>query len=194
MENIVIRGLCKRFGEKVVLRDFDAVFPAGECTCIMGQSGCGKTTLLRILMGLLRADSGTVTGVPERKSAVFQEDRLCQGFSAMANLRLVLPKTVPDARLAAHLTELGLGDSLRRPVRELSGGMKRRVAIARAMLAESGAVFLDEPLKGLDEATKGEAIAYIRRYAGGRTLLLVTHDREEAAALGGALITMEEVR
>jgi NitT/TauT family transport system ATP-binding protein len=192
MEDIVIRGLCKRFGEKVVLRDFSAVLPAGACTCIMGQSGCGKTTLLNILMGFLKADSGEITGVPEKKSAIFQEDRLCEGFSAMANLRLVLPKSIPDARLEAHLVELGLADSMRRPVRELSGGMKRRVAIARAMLAESEIVFMDEPLKGLDEKTKAEVIGYMQRHGAGRTILLVTHDREETAAMGGALITMTE--
>lgn len=194
MRDIVVQDLCKRFGEKIVLRDFSAVIRAGQCTCIMGQSGCGKTTLLHILMGLLPADSGEITGVPEKKSAVFQEDRLCEDFPAVANLRLVLPKAVPDSLLAEHLTELGLSGSLHCPVRELSGGMKRRVAIARAMLADSEIVFMDEPLKGLDEATKAEVIQYIQRYAAGRTLLLVTHDREETAALGGALIKMTEVR
>ena len=76
MSDIVLRGITKRFGDKVVLEDLNARFLKGQTSCIMGPSGCGKTTLLQLLMGFLTPDEGTITGVPKKKSAVFQEDRL----------------------------------------------------------------------------------------------------------------------
>lgn len=189
--DIVVKNLSKSFGDRPVLSEFDAVMPEGACTCIMGPSGCGKTTLLYILMGLLKADSGEITGVHARKSAVFQEDRLCEEFSAMANVRLVLNRGISDSVIEEHLRELGLGSSLRGPVRELSGGMKRRVAIARAVLAPGAVIFMDEALKGLDAETKSGVIEYIKRHTAGKTMLMVTHDPDEAAVFGGPVIKMK---
>ena len=192
MTDIVITGLCKRFGDKAVLRDLSAVLPGGETTCIMGPSGCGKTTLLRILMGLLAPDSGSVTGLPRTIAAVFQEDRLCEDLTAAANVRLVTGRAVPPAEIEAHLRALGLGDSLGLPVREYSGGMKRRAALARAVLAESELLVLDEPFKGLDEAARAAAEAYLLAHSQGKTRLIVTHDRAEAARLGGGVLRLGE--
>ena len=89
MTDIVITGLCKRYGELVVLDDFSAIFPAGRITCLMGRSGRGKTTLLRILLGLERADGGVIEGLPRRFSAVFQEDRLCPALTAHSDTHRV---------------------------------------------------------------------------------------------------------
>lgn len=86
---IRMEGVWKSFGDKTVLRDVSMAFPQGSVTCLMGPSGCGKTTLLRIVMGLVKPDRGRVSGVPEGISVLFQEDRLCQGFSPVANVRLV---------------------------------------------------------------------------------------------------------
>ncbi len=188
--DIVVSRLYKSFGDKPVLRDFSAVFPGGALTCLMGPSGCGKTTLLRILMGLEKADAGSVTGLPRRLSAVFQEDRLCEGFSAVSNIRPVTGRSIPAAVIESHLLALGLGGSLSLPVREFSGGMKRRVALARAVLARWELLFLDEPFKGLDEDTRRAAAAYLREHTAGRTVIMVTHDPAEVELTGGRLLRM----
>ncbi len=183
-------GLCKAYGEKRVLTGFNAVFASGSVTGIVGPSGCGKTTLLSLLMGLERPDAGSVAGVPHAKSAVFQEDRLLEAFNAVANVRFVLGRRASDAEIRSHLERIGLAGSLTQPVSELSGGMRRRVALVRAMLAPSDIVFLDEAFKGLDAGTREQALAYVAECRRDRTLVMVTHSPEEAAALGGGLIRM----
>ena len=184
MQDIVIRGLSKAFDGKQVLRDFSAVLPAGQVTGLMAPSGAGKTTLLRILMGLEMSDRGTITGLQGlRLSAVFQEDRLCENLNLVSNLRLVTP-TLSQSAAEKALTAVGLTDCLHQPVRELSGGMRRRVAILRALLAEYDLLFLDEPFKGLDRETKEVVMADTRRRCDGRTVLFVTHDPTELEAMG----------
>lgn len=184
MQDIVIRGLSKAFEGKQVLRDFSAVLPAGQVTGLMAPSGAGKTTLLRILMGLEMPDRGTITGLQGlRLSAVFQEDRLCENLNLVSNLRLVTP-TLSQSAAEKALTAVGLTDCLHQPVRELSGGMRRRVAILRALLAEYDLLFLDEPFKGLDRETKEVVMADTRRRCDGRTVLFVTHDPTELEAMG----------
>lgn len=190
MSDIRMEHIDKRFGPKTVLRDFSARFPLGQVTCIMGSSGCGKTTLLRILLGLEQPDAGSILGRPERMGAVFQEDRLLEGFSPLANIRLVTGRRVPRETIQAHLTELGLGDCARDPVATLSGGMQRRVAIARAVLYDPALLALDEAFKGLDADTRLQAMEYVRRHCQGRTLVIVTHDPQEAAFWGVAPIHM----
>lgn len=193
MKDIEIRRLDKSFGEKTVLRKFSAVLPGGKITCLMGPSGCGKTTLASILLGLTEPDGGEISGLPEKRSAVFQEDRLCEDFSALSNVRLVTGKAVPEQKIRDCLRELGLGDSLKKPVREMSGGMKRRVAIARALLAEGELLLLDEPFKGLDEATKADVVGLLQKSVAQKTVLLITHDPAEAELLGAQIIKMEAV-
>jgi NitT/TauT family transport system ATP-binding protein len=188
--DIKIRNLYKSYGDKRVLADFSATLREKRTACLMGPSGCGKTTLLGILMGLIKYDAGLVEGVPPRKSAVFQEDRLCEDFTAAENIRLVTGKRVTDAAIVEQLALLGLGESLSAPVREYSGGMKRRVAIARAMLAGGDIYFLDEPFKGLDAENRRKAAEYIKSHTAGKTLVAVTHDEAEAALLGGEIIKM----
>ena len=128
-----VAHLYKRFGDKAVLEDVSLTVPDGAVVCLMAPSGRGKTTLLRCIAGLEMLDSGTVTGVPERLGFVFQEDRLCDGFSAVDNIRLVTGKALGEGEIRRHLEELGLAGSLDQPVRELSGGMRRRVVIYRAV-------------------------------------------------------------
>lgn len=190
MNDIVLTGISKSFPGKTVLADFSLVFPCGKITCIKGASGCGKTTLLRILAGLEKADSGTIEGIPEHISFVFQEDRLCEDFSAMSNILLVTGKTVSKDRIREHLKELGLDGNEDKPVKTFSGGMKRRVAIARAVCYSSSLIILDEPFKGLDVKLREETMNYIKRHAEGRTIICVTHDPAEAAFMGGELIDM----
>ncbi len=189
--NITVQNLSKSFGEKSVIDGFSAVFHAGGTTCIMGPSGCGKTTLLFMLMGLIAPDTGTIEGVPERRSAVFQEDRLCEAFNAPANVRLACPTDVSREDIVRHLSDIGLRGSLNIPVRKLSGGMRRRVAIVRAVLAGGDVIFLDEPFKGLDAELKKDVIRYVKEKTAGKTVIVVTHDEDEAQEMGGDLIQME---
>ena len=169
---IEVQHLCKAFGGKPVLCDFSASIPAGAVTAVMAPSGGGKTTLLRILMGL---------------SAVFQEDRLCDNLSAAANIRLVNP-TLSPAQVEEALAAVGLENCAGQPVSEFSGGMRRRTAILRALLAPWDILFLDEPFKGLDPGTKERVMADTRRRCTGRTVLLVTHDLGETQALGAVQV------
>lgn len=182
-----VKNITKRFGDKLVLDGFSADFPDGKASFVVGQSGCGKSTLLNIIMGLLPADSGEIDPrFSDRVSAVFQEDRLCKKLSAAANVRLVCPAA--DEEIIASLSEVGLAreDALR-PVSELSGGMKRRAAIVRAVMAESRTVIMDEPFKGLDPSSKSRTIEYVLKNLRGRTLIAVTHDISEADAMNGKI-------
>ena len=182
--DILVKNIEKSFGQQTVLKDFSYTCPAGKTTCIMGESGCGKTTLLRIMMGLEKPDEGSVSGIQKgRVAVVFQEDRLCENLSAAANLRLVR-KHLPQEEIEEAFRRVRLEDAWKKPVRELSGGMKRRVAILRALLAEADCIIMDEPLKGLDEETKEQTIRYIRSRTDGRTLIMVTHEEKEAEMLG----------
>ena len=189
VSDIVVSNLSKSYDGKPVLRDFNAVFRAGRITTIMGESGCGKTTLLNILLGLISPDSGSVTGLPKRVSAVFQEDRLCDDFTALSNVLMVTGNS-GRARGQRLLAELGLGDELRTRARELSGGMRRRVAIARALVYDAELLILDEGFKGLDGATRAVVIDAIKHHCAGKTVISVTHAPEEAELLGGEVLRM----
>ena len=181
--------LYKRFGGKPVLEDVSLTAPQGAVLCLMAPSGWGKTTLLRCIAGLETPDSGTVRDVPERIGYVFQEDRLCGHMSAVENVRLVTGRRMDTDAIEAHLTELGLGGQLHQPAEELSGGQRRRVAIARAVCFGGGLLLLDEPFKGLDGETRRQAAAYILRHRDGAAVC-VTHDREDAAALGAEIVAL----
>lgn len=190
---VLVKGLYKSYGEKAVLENFSASFKEGAVTCIMGKSGRGKTTLLRLLLGLERADSGEII-LPKhcKKSAVFQEDRLCENLSVGANIRLTAPKTVSGAEIAEGLLKLGLPDCIHQPAKELSGGMCRRAALLRALLADWDILFMDEPFKGLDGETKALVIAYTRQCCKNKTVICVTHEESEAKLLGAENIIIME--
>ena len=188
--DIRIDNLTKSYGPKLALPPFSARVEEGEIVCLLGQSGCGKTTLLRLLLGLETPTGGSVTGLPDRISAVFQEDRLCPAFSAVTNVSLALGRQASKEEIAALLRELGLGDALTKPVRELSGGMQRRVSIARSLLMPADLYLMDEPFKGLDEDTRKTVMDAVLERTRGKTLLVVTHDPEEAAYLGGRIVRM----
>lgn len=181
-----IQHLCKSFDGKMVLDHVSLTLESGGTACLMAPSGRGKTTLLRCIAGLEAPDSGQITDLPERIAYVFQEDRLCDGFSAVDNIRLVTGKALGEGEIRRHLEELGLAGSLDQPVRELSGGMRRRVVISRAVCFGADLLLLDEPFKGLDDEARQQTADYILRRRGAAAILCVTHDREDAAALGGA--------
>lgn len=181
----------KAFGENTVLDGFSHEFSESKVTVVLGKSGCGKSTLLNILMGLQKPDSGEIIK-PEncRISAVFQENRLCENLTASANIRLVTGKRYSKAQIASELAAIGLSGCEDKPVRTLSGGMKRRTALLRALLAEYDILYLDEPFKGLDSDTKRVVLNYCKEKTGGKTVILVTHDEDECEFLADEIIRL----
>lgn len=189
---IRLKDVSVAFDGQAVLQDFNLDLPVGQLTALMGSSGCGKTTVGRICLGLLKPDAGSVTGLEGlRLSAVFQEDRLVSGWPALANLRLVTDERYSQQELEGFCAQLGLnGEDLSKPVSLLSGGQKRRVAILRALLAEFDFICLDEPFKELDVDTRWGAIAWVKAHLAGKTALFITHDPEEAEALADFRVSM----
>lgn len=175
MMELRVEHLCKRYGENAVLDDISFTARVGV-TRLLGPSGIGKTTLLRVLLGLETPDSGTVNGDKFRWTAVFQENRLHEGLDAEGNLRFVLGANYNAAAAQALLEELGLGDVGKKKVRDYSGGMQRRLALARALLAPSDALALDEPFTGLDSENREAALRAILRAAETKIVLLSTHE------------------
>lgn len=193
MKDLVLTDITKSYGDRLVLENLSLTFPAGSVTCIMGPSGCGKTTLFNLITGTIKPDSGSISGVPERLSIVFQEDRLCESFSAISNIRLVTGDRMSNEEIMQHFEELGIADSANMPVCNLSGGMKRRVTIARAICYDSELILLDEALKGLDDERRHLTMDYIKRHSQGKTIICITHDPKEAEHMGGTLIDFTEL-
>ena len=191
MNKLEIRGLSKRFGEKTLFEDLSLT--VDRPMILWASSGWGKTTLLRILMGLEIPDSGTVSGVG-RVGAVFQEDRLCPQLTAVQNVELVLENTKSDYKqqIVRDLQRLGLDEAaLDLPVRKLSGGQKRRAALLRAVWAESDTLLLDEPFTGMDPETMKKAASLLKERCQRKPVLLATHDREAIGELGWPVLRLE---
>ncbi len=189
--DIIIRSLCKSFGEHIIFENFSASFEESKISIITAASGYGKTTLLRIILGLEEPDSGEIIGVPKEKAAVFQENRLFEDFSAVTNIAAVIPGRADRAWIEKNLYRLGLLEYINSPVKNLSGGMKRRTALARAMLAPAKLVVLDEPFTGLDEETKRLAMDFVKENSKHKTVLLVTHDAMERDYFNAKILSLE---
>ncbi|MCI9644828.1 MAG: ATP-binding cassette domain-containing protein [Oscillibacter sp.] len=167
-----VEGLCKSYGGRPVLASLTTVFREGV-TCVSAPSGMGKTTLLRLLLGLERPDAGVIHGADCLWAAVFQENRLLEDRSAAANLRFALGDIPGEA--GDLLARLGLELPDPRPIRDWSGGMKRRLALARALLAPSEALALDEPFTGLDEENRARCLELIQERGRGKPVVLAVH-------------------
>ncbi len=176
---IRISHLYKTYGQQVIHDDFSCRFEEGKKYLIAGESGIGKTTLLRMIAGLEAYDQGSIEITGEKSFAVvFQEDRLIEDLSAAENVRLVNP-LCSDEMIRRELSEILPEDQLDKPVSELSGGMRRRTALVRAMLNDGRIVILDEPFAGLDEENRRRALAYIDKKQNGRTILLCSHEDDD---------------
>lgn len=190
--DIVLSNICKSFGENRVLDCLSWSFPGGQISCVQGPSGCGKTTLLRLIAGLEAPDSGEIRGAEGKKiSAVFQENRLLENLTAEKNILLTARSgfTRTDARKL--LDELGLSDAAQRRTCELSGGMQRRVAVARALAADYELLLLDEPLTGLDDDARLRVLRHIQADLNGRTAIWITHDPDAAALLNAPVLRLD---
>lgn len=169
------------YGEKTPVKDLTLTLPDTGVVGIFGPSGRGKTTLLRLLSGRIAPTKGEVSGLAEKRvSVVFQEDRLLPWRTALENV--VIVKDGSDAQAKALLADMELAAETDKLPCELSGGMQRRVALARALNFGGDILLLDEPFKGLDEALRRRIIDRVK---GSFPLILIaTHDREEAELLG----------
>lgn len=169
-----------------VFGDFSMELKQGEALAVMGESGSGKTTLVKLLLGLIEPDSGAIEGLDgKRVSVVFQEDRLLPWYSAKDNIALVMgdnDKKERDKNALELLSEMELVEAADKHIRELSGGMQRRVSIARALAFGGDLIILDEPLKGLDAELKKRIADRIKAHFD--TVLLITHDEDEAKLFG----------
>lgn len=189
---VCLKNINKSFGKQKVLEQVNICVKSGKPKCIMGASGQGKTTLLRILMGMLKLDEGMVM-IPDgkRMAVVFQEDRLIEEATVYANLYAVLGSAFDYKVAEAHLKMTGLEEVGEKVVRELSGGMKRRVAIVRAVLTQPDILILDEAFKGLDSENRDMVIRYIRKFCGEKVILMVSHDELEAEKMGADIMVLE---
>ncbi|MCI9048292.1 MAG: ATP-binding cassette domain-containing protein [Hungatella sp.] len=191
--SLVVRDLSKAFEDLQVLRGVDLTFGDSGIYCLMGSSGTGKTTFLRILMGLEKADCGVIEGVEgKRFSAVFQEDRLCEDRTPMENVMMVAERSVTREAAQRELCRILPEESIWRPVYTLSGGMKRRTAVCRALLASFDILLMDEPFTGLDEDTRTQVIRYVRERTQGKLVILSTHMEEDARELGAEVVRLGE--
>ena len=190
---VEVRGLRRRYGERTVIDGLDLRIGRGEFVALLGESGCGKTTLLRALAGLDPVDGGVIDG-PRQPAVVFQEHRLLPWDNLWRNVALGLDESRGRALARAALAEVGLGDRLDDWPRNLSGGQAQRVALARALVREPRLLLLDEPFAALDALTRirmhGLVKQLVARHRPG--VLLVTHDVDEAVALADRVLVMRD--
>jgi iron(III) transport system ATP-binding protein len=206
-----VRALHKSFGKAPVLAQLDLDVPRGSLTAVLGSSGCGKTTLLRLIAGFERADEGTievaqqlVSGArthvaPERRGVGFvaQEGALFPHLDVAANVAFGLPRAERKSARVGELLELvGLAGLEKRHPHELSGGQQQRVALARALAPSPKLVLLDEPFDALDASLRVQVRAEVREALrhSGATALLVTHDQQEALSLADVVAVMRDGR
>ncbi len=190
--SIEISHLTKTYDGKYVLRDLTLTFEKGGLYLLSGPSGIGKTTLLHIMMGLIPPDAGSALPAL-RYSAVFQENRLFENRTPVENLRPAAPAGTNPAAIRSLLAELLPEDCLDQPVRELSGGMQRRTAIARALISPSDCIIMDEPFTGLDKDTIRHTLEVIMNRRSGRTLIIASHQAEYLEALHPETIILPAV-
>ncbi len=180
-----LKNISVRFDGTPVLSDCSLSLGEAERIALMGPSGCGKTTLLRTVLSLQQPDSGTVQNSFGRVAAVFQEPRLLPWCTAAENVNVVLgdrPETMPEA--LSRLEQMELRDAAYLLPAELSGGMRQRLAIARALAFRADLLVLDEPFKELDADLRGRIAELLSSSSQNAAILLATHSKEEASALG----------
>ena len=179
-----IRDAVKTYGGVPVLDGFSCRFPSSGTVCLFGPSGCGKTTLLNCIAGLEKLDSGRIEAARGAKICyLFQEDRLLPWSTAAENVAAVLRGENRRPLAEEWLRLVGLGEEGGKYPSELSGGMRRRVSIARSLAYGGDLYLLDEPFQRLDARSREQVAALIEEHTAGKLKLLVTHDPWEAERL-----------
>ena len=201
-----VEGVSRRYGDRPVFRDVWFGVERGEFVALIGHSGCGKTTILNILAGLEAPDSGTIvmngreiSGPALDRAVIFQSHALLPWLTALGNVAFAVRSWHRDwsrAKVQDHarrvLDLVGLSDATLRKPAELSGGMKQRVGIARALAIEPSLLLMDEPFSALDALTRGTLQDEVLRLVSdaGQTAFMITHDVDEAILLADRILLM----
>ena len=191
---IRLDNITKAYGDHTVLHDLSLNVNDGEHIAIMGKSGKGKTTLLRIIANLETPDSGTVSGFTQEDiSYVFQESRLFDHLTVLDNVAAVCDRPLKEARMEAikYLDAVGLLDSAQLYPDEISGGMAQRVAIVRALIRNTPILLMDEPFSALDNTTKNAMLLLLSDLCRDKTLIIVTHDPFDAEMIAKRIIDLD---
>lgn len=190
---IELVNVSKKYANTPVYENFSLGIEEGKITCLLGASGCGKTTLLNMLAGLTPYE-GRIGNVPERISYIFQEERLLPNLTVKQNVALVLGKNADGKKISEMLEKVELSGKEDAYPAELSGGQAQRVSIARAFAYPSGLILMDEPFSSLDTALKIRLIDVFCRLwqEEKRTAVFVTHDAEEAYMLAHRAVLLDE--
>lgn len=209
MRTIRLEAISKSYEEKTILDSFDLTLSTGRIYALYGPSGCGKSTLLHLIGGVVRYDSGTLTGMMDssgsndpssvRVGMVFQEDRLLPWATVMENLRFVIGSQSDDAILEI-LEVVGLGGEAGKFPHELSGGMKRRVALARCLAYNPSVLLMDEPFTGMDLELKRRLIQVVgdlfdasRNDSTNNICVMSTHHLDEALILADEILVVDGI-
>ena len=182
---IALKNVDFSYGGKAVLKNFELTVENGEAICLCGPSGCGKSTVLKLIAGLIAPKHGKITA-DGKVSMVFQEDRLIPRLNIKENIAAV-------ADGENYLEALGLNEAAEKLPKELSGGMARRAAIARALAFGGDILLLDEPFNGIDSENKKKAAELILNRFNGKSILLVSHNDEDIALLKARKIEMPKI-
>ncbi|MBQ6714723.1 MAG: ABC transporter ATP-binding protein [Clostridia bacterium] len=185
---VELKNVSFSYGELKVLEDFNLTVKDGESICLWGKSGCGKTTVLKLILGLEKANKGEISA-PDKISCVFQEDRLIEHLSLEKNIKLVLKKEQYE-KADELIREFGLLEFKKTKVQELSGGMKRRAAIIRALAFGGDLLILDEAFNGIDAKNRDKISEIIKKefLDKNKAVIMVTHITSDAASLNAQVI------
>ncbi len=190
---IIIDNISKSFGECKIVDKFSLTLPENNVVCLWGKSGSGKTTIMNMVAGIIKPDKGKIIGIEDKKiSYVFQENRLIPWLSAKENVKLAIDSKYKDEEALFWLEKLMLGEVADKKPCSLSGGMQRRVSIARALAHKADVLLLDEPFTGLDMQTKNVVMNIIKDMTKSTIILLITHNYYEAKFLSKTICTIGE--
>ena len=174
---------------KPLLEQFTFSFEKQGIYCLLGKSGCGKTTFLKLIGGLLLPQSGVIEHTAKKISFLFQENRLLPWLTVLDNLLLV---SKDRAYCISLLNELGLWGVEHKMPSTLSGGMQHRVALAKALAYDGDIFLLDEPFTGIDPQTKQHILPFVQKKTAQKLCILVTHHVQEARCISSSVYTLEK--